>query len=342
MKKLALIALCCALLLAGCAREEATPAAAPTPAPGVYALIVKDTSNPYMQYMYQGFQEACAEIGATPLLAGSNSSEAESQIREVEALIEKKVDAIAIAANDSDALSDVLQRALEKGIKVISVDSSVHPADRILHIQQALPERIGRVLIQAACEMVGGTGKAAILSTTKSMPNQALWVSWMETELSDHPDKYADFEVVSIAYGLDEYEASVSASEALIEANPDLDIIISPTVVGIQAASDVVAARGRSIKVTGLGLPGAMAEYIRSGICPWMYLWNPIDVGYIAAHAAHALVTGQATGVAGESLSVGSFGEKKIEENSDGGLEIVVGNPYKFDAGNIAIWEVLF
>lgn len=44
---------------------------------------------------------------------------------------------------------------------------------------------------------------------------------------------------------------------------------------------------------TGLGLPSEIAPYIESGSCPWMYLWNPIDLGYLSAYAAR---TGSATG----------------------------------------------
>lgn len=48
-----------------------------------------------------------------------------------------------------------------------------------------------------------------------------------------------------------------------------------------------------------------------SGVCQWMYLWNPIDVGYLSGYAADALVNGKITGAVGDKLTAGKLGEKK-------------------------------
>jgi hypothetical protein len=53
---------------------------------------------------------------------------------------------------------------------------------------------------------------------------------------------------------------------------------------------------GGKVFLTGLGLPSEMATYIESGVCPYMFLWNPIDVGYLGAYVATALVNGKITG----------------------------------------------
>lgn len=117
-----------------------------------------------MQNMADGFSAACRELGAEALCMGPDSYTAQAQIDIIDALIDRKVDAIVIAANDSDELQDALQRAMDEGIAVLSLDSAVNRESRMLHIQQADPEKIGRVLIQAACKMVDGEGKAAVLS----------------------------------------------------------------------------------------------------------------------------------------------------------------------------------
>ena len=67
----------------------------------------------------------------------------------------------------------------------------------------------------------------------------------------------------------------------------------------------------------GLGLPSEMASYIESGISPWMYLWNPIDVGYGAAYATNELINGK-TGAVGEKFSLGDLGEIDVVEDGDG------------------------
>ena len=307
-----------------------------------YALIVKDMSNPYMQYMAEGFENACTEIGAQSVVIGPGDANMIDQTSYARQLVERSVDAIVIAVNDSESISPTLQEALQNGIPVISIDSAAEPEDRMLHIQQASPEIIGRVLIQAAYEMLSGSGSVAIISTTRTTPNQSLWLSWMEAEMADYPEKYRDMTIVETLYGQDDYATSARVTRRLLDRYPDLDMIISPTVVGIKAAADVIAEEGTDVKVTGLGLPSDMAQYIRSGICPWMYLWNPIDMGYIAAYAAYALAQGTTDGTPGDMIDAGSFGQKLITRSTDGGSEIVVGNPYQFDTTNIAIWEDMF
>ena len=307
-----------------------------------YALLVKDTSNPYMQYMAEGFENACAEIVAESLVIGPGDANMIEQTSYVERLIDQAVDVIVIAVNDSESISPALQEALASGIPVISIDSAAEPDDRMLHIQQASPEIIGRVLIQAAYEMLGGSGTVAVISTTRTTPNQSLWLEWMNTEIEDYPEKYEGMTIVETLYGQDDYATSARITRRLLDRYPNLDLIISPTVVGIKAAADVVAEEGVDVKVTGLGLPSDMAQYIRSGLCPWMYLWNPIDMGYIAAYAAYALAEGMTDGTVGDMIDAGSFGQKLITQSTDGGSEIVVGNPYQFDTTNIAIWEDMF
>ena len=153
----------------------------------------------------------------------------------------------------------------------------------------------------------------------------------MKKELED--PKYSDIELVKVAYGDDLRDKSVSETEALLKSYPDLKGIIAPTTVGIAAAGKVLTDKGLKdeVQLTGLGLPSEMAEYIESGVSQWMYLWNPIDVGYLAGYTADALVKGTITGAAGDKFTAGTLGEKEIIADGDG-TQIMLGDPFKFDA----------
>jgi rhamnose transport system substrate-binding protein len=259
----------------------------------------------------------------------------------IEELIIQKVDVIAIAGNDPDALQPALEKAMKAGIKVLSLDSAVNKDSRMVHVNQADPERIGRVQVQALYDMIGGEGQIAVLSATSQATNQNTWIEWMKTELED--PKYDKVELVKVAYGDDLRDKSVSEAEALLKTYPDLKGIIAPTTVGIAAAGKVLTDKGLLGKVhlTGLGLPSEMAEYIESGICEGMYLWNPIDVGYLAAYAAKALVDGTITGEAGGTFEAGRLGTKEIIA-TDSGTEIMLGDPYQFNKDNIGEWKTVY
>ncbi|TKC19151.1 rhamnose ABC transporter substrate-binding protein [Robertmurraya kyonggiensis] len=306
-----------------------------------YAFVFKNTGNPYGEKMMEGFQEVIEELGGEVILRSPDQPTAEGQIQIIEQLITQKVAAIAVAGNDQDALEPVLKKAMDQGIKVLSVDSAVNANSRLLHVNQANPERIGRVQVEAVSEMIGGVGQIAILSATSQATNQNLWIEWMKKEL-EKPE-YSKIELVKVAYGDDLRDKSVSEAEALLKSYPDLKGIIAPTTVGIAAAGKVLTDKGLQGKValTGLGLPSEMASYIENDVSPWMYLWNPIDVGKVTGYAANALVEGTITGSIGDKLEAGDQGTLEIVEDGDG-TQIMLGDPFKFDKDNIAEWKDVY
>jgi rhamnose transport system substrate-binding protein len=306
-----------------------------------FAIIAKNTGNPYMEKQSEGFKTAIEELGGEAILKAPDQPTAEAQIQMIEELIAQKVSAIAITANDPDALEPALKKAMDQGIKVISLDSAVNAKSRMVHVNQADPERIGRVQVQAVYDMIGGKGEIAVLSATSQATNQNTWIEWMKEELKD--PKYKDMQLVKVAYGDDLRDKSVSETEALLKTYPNLKGIIAPTTVGIAAAGKVLTDKGLkgTVQLTGLGLPSEMAEYIDGGICQWMYLWNPIDVGYLAGQTAFALVEGKITGKAGDKFTAGRLGEKEVITVGDG-TEIMLGDPFKFDSKNIAEWKSVY
>ena len=195
--------------------------------------------------------------------------------------------------------------------------------------------------IQAAYEMVDGNGGIAVLSATAQATNQNLWIEWMKKELEENPEKYANTPLIKVAYGDDDPTKSTSETQALL-TDSSIKVIIAPTTVGMLAAGKVLQDKQSDVKLTGLGLPSEMAPFIEDGTCPWMYLWNPVDIGYLSGYTMDALVKGTITGDVGGSFNAGDLGEKKITEAADGGTEVMLGDPFKFDTENIAEWKEVY
>jgi len=307
-----------------------------------YAIVFKNTGNPYGDRQMGGFKAGIEEQGLQAILRAPDQPTAEAQIQILEQLISQKVKAICIVGNDRDALQPVLTKAKKQGIKVFSLDSGVNPASRLTHVNQADSEKIGRTLVEAAYDMAGGSGEIAILSATSQATNQNLWIEFMKKELAK--PKFANLKLVKIAYGDDLRDKSVSEAEGLLQSYPNLKVIIAPTTVGIAAAGKVLTDKGLGGKVflTGLGLPSEMATYIENGVCPYMFLWNPIDVGYLGAYVATALTSGKITGAVGQKFKAGRLGEYTITKAPDGGTEVLLGPPFKFDKSNIADWKTVY
>ena len=311
---------------------------------GTFALVTKSAGNPYNEREAAGFEEAMKAMGYSDsqiIIRHPESATADAQITTINELISQNVSAIAIAANDMDALQPVCEQAASQGIKIISLDSAVNAASRMTHVNQAGTQIIGQTLMDAVKDLAGGEGQWAILSATSQASNQNAWIAAMK-EVMEGED-YAGLELVEVAYGDDEYQKSVDQTQALLTNYPDLKVICAPTTVGIMAAAGVLQDKNSEVKLTGLGLPSEMADYIGTdNVCPYMYLWNPIDVGRLGAYTSVALVNGDITGAAGETFTAGEMGGYEIVEASDGGTEIIVGPPFAFTPENIDEWKSVY
>ncbi|MDR1569689.1 MAG: substrate-binding domain-containing protein [Oscillospiraceae bacterium] len=310
MKKL-LSLLLAVLMLAGLTAVAEAPAGEGL----LIGVVYKQSGNPYFQASVTGFQKAADELGFTFLHDGPDDGSSDGQIRIIENYISQGVDAIAVSANDPEALVSVLQEAKAAGIKVVSWDAAVVAAGRDLDVQPASAKSIGLTQLESIAQSIGYEGQLAIVSATATAPNQNLWISFIEEALNSDP-AYANIEYVGTVYGDDEYTKSYDETLGLINLYPDLKGIITPTTAGAPAVAKCVLDEGKSIKVTGLTLASDMAEYIKAGVCDATFLWNPIELGYAASYAAVALVNGDITGAEGETYEVPKLGALTIETST--------------------------
>ncbi|MET0234015.1 MAG: substrate-binding domain-containing protein, partial [Kibdelosporangium sp.] len=139
--------------------------------------------------------------------------------------------------------------------------------------------------------------------------------------------------LVKTAYGNDDDQKSFQEAQGLLQSYPNLKVIVSPTTVGIAAAARYISSSNYKGKValTGLGTPNQMREYVKNSTVTEFALWNPADIGYLAAYAGVALSSGQITGAQGQKFKAGKLGDYTVGASG----EIVLGPPTVFDAKNI-------
>jgi rhamnose transport system substrate-binding protein len=305
--------------------------ASPAAVPGAdVAFVPKDIVNNYFANSFKGAEEAAAETGGTVQQVGPDTPDAAGQVQFIQTLTQQAVQAIAVSANDPNALAPALQEARAQGIKVVSFDSDVAPDARDLFINQANSEDIGRIQIQIISRLIGCEGQIAVLSAASTATNQNAWIEFMQDELTK--PGYENVELVEVVYGDDEPQLSYDKTIELLTAYPDLKGIVSPTTVGIANAAAALEAEGRTdVMLTGLGLPNEMRQYIKNGTVQEMALWNPIDLYYLTYYAAAALVSGEITGAEGDTFTAGRLGEYTV--GADG--TVLLGLPFIFNAENI-------
>ena len=341
------------LLLAACGGGGASPAGEATPATTAPAetpaespaapggagpnvvFIPKAVNNPYFDAAAEGAQKAAGELGGQFTQIGSNNAIAAEQIPFIQDATTQGYDAIVVSATGADEVAPALKAAMEAGIKVVGYDSSPAEGAYDVFVNQTDFSLIGGAMAQWACDLAPDcSGEIAILSATATATNQNAWIADMEQALQD--PQFANLTLVETVYGDDDPQKSTTQAQGLLQKYPDLKVIIAPTTVGILAAAQVVKQAGvsDSVKVTGLGLPNDMKEFVRDGTTPKFGLWSVPDLGYLAYYVAAKLVAGEITGAPGETFTVPGLNNGQPYTIGDKSV-VILGPPFEFTPENI-------
>jgi rhamnose transport system substrate-binding protein len=294
------------------------------------ALLVKNLGNGFFDAAAKGADEAAKELGNVDIIyTGPAKPTPEGQIDIINQLVAQGVNAIAVSANDADALVPALKKAMERGVTVISFDSGVSKDGRQMNLLASATDLIGDQNLKMANDLLKEKGDVAILSASSTATNQNAWIEVMKRDAA----KYPNVNLVDTVYGDDNDDKSLAEAKGLLQKYPNLKVIIAPTTVGIRQASVVVEDQKLvgKVFVTGLGLPSEMIAHVKSGASPAFALWNPIDLGYAATTIAYNLATKKETATAGGELSMGKLGKVKLDDDLSGPMA----PPFVFDASNI-------
>jgi len=320
-----------ALLLAGCAGTASGGSSGGSGSHN-YAItfLPKNLGNAYFDTSDAGGKKAIAEFKGTYAEVGPATAAPDAQVSYINTLTQKQVGAIVLSADDQKAPCSAINQAQKAGVKVVTFDSDTAVGCRDLFINQATAEGIAKVEVDMIAEQTGDSGEIAILSASANATNQNAWIDLMKKDLAaNHPNIKLD----DVVYGNDDDQTSFDKTAALLQTYPNLKGIISPTTVGIAAAARYIstsAFKGK-VAVTGLGTPNQMKAYVKDGTVTAFALWNPGDLGYLAAYAAKALIDGTITGKEGDSFKAGTLGTFKV--GADG--TVLLGDPFQYNAGNI-------
>ena len=300
------------------------------------ALVVKALGIGFFEAANKGAEEAAKELGDVEIIyTGPTDTTAEGQIEVINSLIAQGVDAIAISANDPDAVVPALKKAMDRGITVISWDSGVAKDGRMMHLNPSSSALIGNTIIKLAADHLPDGGDVAVLSATATSTNQNIWIDEMKKVMGNYPK----VNLVATVYGDDLADKSYREAQGLMATYPNLKAIIAPTTVGILAASQAVTDAGKigSINVTGLGLPSEMAGAVESGATVSFAIWNPIDLGYAATELAYNIAKG-AKAEPGAEIPMGRMGTAKLDDNN----EAAMSDPFTYDKSNIEEFKSIF
>ena len=180
------------------------------------ALVPKSLDNAIFLDAKSAAEKRGKELGVNILWVGSAKSDAAEQVTVIEGLIQKKVDGILVSCNDADALKDVIDRAMDKGIKVATFDSDSPKSKRLFY---AGTDNYG-IGVKAAGfmkQLLPSGGKVAVLTGVLGAPN-------LEQRIVGFRDgvKGTKIEILPVQTGEDDVQKSVEVVNQFTAANKDL------------------------------------------------------------------------------------------------------------------------
>ena len=289
---------------------------------GAQYFTVADTAK------FGGAIAALQQLGETGTETSGTAATPASEIPAIQAAITKGANILIVSATDPTALCPTLQSAMSKGITVVTYDSDA-PTCRNLFVNQADTTAIGVKQVDLIAKEIRGSGDIGIVSAAASATNQNAWIAAMKQELKKFPKVH----LVATVYGNDDPTTATQVTQGLLQRYPNLKGIIAPTSVGIVSAAQVVSSskyKGK-VLVTGLGTPESMKKYVANGVAPAFFLWNPADLGYLAAYAAVNYASKKITSAQGQTFTAGKLGKYTVGADST----ILLGPPFEFNASNI-------
>jgi ribose transport system substrate-binding protein len=188
-----------------------------------FAWIPKALNNPVFELGRDGAFAKAKELTETTdytvevLYVGSVASDAAEQVRVIEDVIAKGVDGIGVSCNDPDALVDVINKAVDAGIPVMTWDSDAPKSKRFTYLGVSNYDG-GKAAAELLVRYMGDKGKVALLTGVPGAFNLEERIRGFKDGIKDYPG----IEIVTTVACYDDINQGVQVVEETMQAYPDL------------------------------------------------------------------------------------------------------------------------
>ena len=245
------------------------------------AVIPKGTSHQFWVSVQRGAEKAGKEFNVNLEWSGPpQETEYGRQLEILDAMINRKVDGIAVAATDKKVLSQSIDRALELGIPVTVFDSGVDTENYVSFVATNNYEA-GKMGARELGKLLGGKGKVAMMANAPGS------VSTMDRERGFTDALAAEFPgilLVATQFGMADRAKAMNATENILTAHTDLNGFFAssePSSVGIAQALKGRNLQGK-VKVVAFDQSDSMTADCKAGVIDAMVIQDPEKMGYEA------------------------------------------------------------
>lgn len=280
MKKIVWICLLFLVVFSGCGTQQKPTKPKPEgKAAAKFAVVPKAITGEYWANFEKGVRKAEKELGVEVIYDGPPSeTDIDKQISLIENLIAKQVAGIAISPTDGTALAPVIEKAMEAGIPVLTVDSDAKTDKKLCYIgtnNVAAGKKAGETM----SKLLGGKGKVAILVGVPGAQNLLQRIDGFKEALK----KFPGIKIVSEQADNVDKATAMSLSENVLTAHPDLAGFYAVTNQAGTGAAEAIAAAGKTgkVKVVTFDLTPEGISTLKKGTVTAIMEQKPVLMGYL-------------------------------------------------------------
>lgn len=243
------------------------------------ATVVKVDGIAWFDRMRDGVKQFGDDTGHDTWMVGPSQADAAAQVQIVENLIAQGVDAICIVPFSVEAVEPVLKRARERGIVVISHESSnLQNADYIIEAFDNFA--YGAQLMSVLGKSMNGEGEyaATVGSLTSKSQNE-----WIDGAIDYQKKNFPKMKLVlKRLETYDDANTDYNKLKEVLTAFPELKGIVGGPMPTSAGAGRLIAERGLNGKIffSGTGLVSVAGEYLKNDNIQYIQFWDPAAAGY--------------------------------------------------------------
>ncbi len=231
-----------------------------------------------------GADSAGKELGVEIIWKGpAQETDIASQIAIVEDYINKKVDAIVLAACDTKALNALIGRAIDNGIPVVTIDSGVDD-ERPLSFIATDNLKAAELAADELARLIDHQGEVALMP---HVPGAATTIM-REEGFKKGIAKYPGIHLVTVQYSNSDVATAMSVMENMLSAHPNLAGVFPTNEAGVLGVVQALTARGKigQIKVVGFDAADDEIKALENGSVHALIVQDPFKMGYLGVKAA--------------------------------------------------------
>lgn len=287
-------------------------------------FIPKLTGNAFFESANNGAQEYSKDWGFTVDYQGSPNAAVADQVQVINNAVTSGTDAICVSSVDATGLDSALKEASDAGVTVVTWDSDVSDSVRSLMVSQGTPDQLGKMLVDMGASSLTNRGKDPKADTIKycwhySQATVADQNSWQVAGEAYIKENFPNWENVAPDnyYSEQDAEKAVSIGSSILEANPDIDLIICNDSTALPGQCKAAQNKGLTqddITITGFASPMSIKDYCEAGVIEQWGLWDCQVQGALGCYLAAYLSAGNEVKV-GDKINVPGIGEVEVMPN---------------------------